>query len=118
VNIKALLQVVQEYQTAGELTSLNVDHPSNGLCFTTKQHLYYEREIIKAITEKHPSDKPLLSEDKLNSYLAAQTHLHPEQQAIKTLISSCHQVMALEGPSGSCKTTLLLSFVELLRLGG
>ncbi len=119
VNTQALLQVIQEAQEKGELIPLNMSHPSQGPCFTTGQLLKYEREIVKVILQKHPSDKPLLSEQKINAYLAAQTKLNLEQKgAIKTLFSSPSQVMVLEGPTGSGKTTLLKPLVELARLGG
>jgi conjugative transfer relaxase protein TraI len=118
VNTEAILQAIQESQAYGELIPLNVAHPSHGLCFTTQQLLHYEREIVNAITQKHPSEQPLLSEPKVNAYLA-QTDLNAEQQqAIKTLFSSNNQVMALEGPTGSGKTALLKPLVALAKLGG
>jgi predicted ribonuclease YlaK len=119
VNTQAIAQAIQDKQVQGELIPLDVNHPTQGACFTTRQLIDCEQRIIQAVSKIHPSKEPLLSEPKLQAFLAVETDFnHEQRQAIQVLFSSHHQIMALEGATGSGKTSLFKPLLELIKLGG
>lgn len=117
VNIASLVQVIKDLQKEGELIALPLH--SGQKQFITKTLLQYERDVLQMALTKHREDKPIISSQKVDSYLFAQTDLTAEQkQAIKTIFTSHSQINALEGASGTGKTHLIKPMMELAKLDG
>jgi conjugative transfer relaxase protein TraI len=119
INLKTLIQAMHDLQVSSDLVLLSPSHPSRGPCFTTQKLLYYEQKILEAINKEHPSQQPLLLDQKLKAYLLANDDLNGKQKrAIRALFTSKQQLFAIESPTSLDKASLFKPLIELTKLGG
>jgi conjugative transfer relaxase protein TraI len=121
VPISALIPALQAVLQSGELIPITSEEKNekSERHFTTPALLNYEKALLQAIHQPHPSGQPLIEASLLKVFLQQHGDLTREQrQAIETLFSSDRQLMALTGPTGSGKTHLIEPMMTLAKIGG
>jgi conjugative relaxase-like TrwC/TraI family protein len=104
---------LERQSRSGELEEKQVHSNSPSRSFTTKEMQAYERDTIRRVREGQQQYSAIASQQSRDAVNNNYLHLNETQrQAVRQILSSRDQVMALEGVAGSGKTTSLAAIRE------
>jgi conjugative transfer relaxase protein TraI len=115
--VTAICEALKTAKNMGELIPISQSNPSEHR-FTTLALLNAEKELLKAVSQSHVSQRPLVESNLLATFLHEHPDLTREQHSALSFLFSSDKIMtALVGPTGSGKTHLLSSMMTLGKIG-
>ncbi|HVV69619.1 MAG TPA: conjugative transfer relaxase/helicase TraI [Gammaproteobacteria bacterium] len=121
VPVESIFQAISNAQALGELIRLPAAEGNrHENYFTTNTLLRYEQELLQSAMKPHSSQRPLVSANRLNTYLKAHAYelTLDQKEALRVLVHSTQQMTLLAGSAGSGKTHVMQHLCDLAKIGG